>query len=67
MRLVTVAYIDIGCAGLSMMACFLICVLGIVSPIYRKYPSKFILFINIRIIVWISCLFIILGIFIVID
>ncbi|CAD8150050.1 unnamed protein product [Paramecium pentaurelia] len=59
MNLVTVAYIDIGCTALSMMACFLILILGIVSPIYRKYPSK--------IIVWISCLFIILGIFIFVD
>ncbi|CAD8141026.1 unnamed protein product [Paramecium pentaurelia] len=59
MAQVTVAYIDIGCTTLSMMACFLICILGVVSPIYRKYPSK--------IIVWISCLFILLGIFIYID
>ncbi|CAD8055101.1 unnamed protein product [Paramecium sonneborni] len=56
---VTIAYIDIGCTALSMVACLLICILGIVSPIYRKYPSK--------IIVWISYLFIFLGIFIYID
>ncbi|CAD8137921.1 unnamed protein product [Paramecium octaurelia] len=59
MGIVIVAYIDIGCTAISMLACSLICILGIVSPIYRKYPSK--------IIVWISSLFIILGIFIFVD
>lgn len=34
-------YIVIGCTALSFLACLILCLLGIISPIYRKYPSKF--------------------------
>ncbi|CAK66614.1 unnamed protein product (macronuclear) [Paramecium tetraurelia] len=67
MNKVTVAYICIGCITLSVMACLLICILGIVSPIYRKYPSKCYFSQYFRIIVWISCLYILLGVFLYID
>ena len=63
----TYAYVDIGCAIVSMMACSIICILGLISPIYRKYPSKLIFFYECRIIVWISIQFILLGIFIIFD
>jgi 1-phosphatidylinositol-4-phosphate 5-kinase len=44
----TYAYVDIGCTIISMMACSIICILGVISPIYRKYPSKWFFLMNVE-------------------
>lgn len=37
---IAIAYVDIGCSITSIIGCLLVCILGMISPIYRKYPSK---------------------------